>query len=232
MVVDYFIYCLISLLAGVASFYLTDNLYFLIFTFLIYLLSFIAFEVILKRKARIHREHHKDLTIFIHDLFLPYSANVSLEESIAYANKNVSMRLQEEIKLLDEFKGEEKLDRLTNYFHSSLYSLFLKTIHLCETSSGEKIQTISFLLEENNRYIFQNKTFQKNAWRSLCEFALLWIVSFLILIIIRFAINSYFSAIVQAWFYLFGIGIYFFFFLLSVHLFMYVTYQGEKNNEQ
>lgn len=232
MVFDYIIYVLVSLLSSLASYYLTDNLYFLIATLVIYLAYFIIYEICFKRRERIRLKRDRDLTAFIHDFFLAYSVDFSLAKAINKANENASNGLKEQIKMLDEFKNMDKLEKLADYFSSSLYQLFLKTIDICENYSEDRIKTISFLLEENNRYIFNQKVLQRNIWRSLVEFSLLWIISFIVLIIIRFAVNNYFNQLINAWIYLVGIAIYFAFFLFSIHLFMQATHVRIKRYEQ
>lgn len=229
---DYVIYGLVTLLSSLASFYLTNNLYFLIGTLLIYAIYFVIYEMVFKRKERVSLIKKKDLTIFIHDFFLTYSVDYSIDNAITNAASNVSTNLKEQVRMLDEFKQLDKLERLTEYFSSSLYQLFLKTITLCEHNKEDRNKTIAFLLEENNRYIFNQKILQRNILRSFVEFSLLWIVSFLILIIVRFAINNYFDKVIATWFYLLGIGIYFAFFLFSIHLFLQSTHGRIKRYEQ
>lgn len=231
MIFDYVIYGLVSLLASLASFYLTNNFYFLIGTLSVFVLYFVIYEVLFKHKERGRLKRNQDLTVFIHDFFLAYNIDFSLEKAINAAQEKVSPNLKEAIKMLDEFKCEDKLERLGEYFSSSLYQLFLKTIDLCEHYSEDRVKTISFLLEENNRYVLNQKSLQKSIWRALVEFSLLWIISFLILIIIRFAVNNYFDKIIASWIYLIGIAVYFVFFLFSIHLFMQATHRRIKQYE-
>lgn len=232
MIFDYVIYVMVSLLSSLASYYLTNNIYFLVGTAAIYLAYFLIYEFFFKRKERVKLKRNKDLTTFIHDFFLAYSVDYSLDNALLAAQENASSGLKEQIEMLKEFKGEEKLERLSDYFPSSLYQLFLKTIHLCNNYSEDRVKTISFLLEENNRYIFNQKILQKSIWRGLIEFSLLWIISFSILIIVRFAVNSYFDRIIKTWIYLIGIAFYFAFFLFSIHLFMQATHGRIKHYEQ
>lgn len=232
MIFDYTIYGLVSILASLASYYLTNNTYFLLVTFIAFILYFVIYEAAFKFKERKYLKRNKDLTIFIHDFFLVYSIDFALDKAIMAAEENASPRLKEELKMLEEFKSEDKLDRLSDYFSSSLYQLFLKTIDLCEHYSEDRVKTISFLLEENNKYVLNQKTLQKSIWRALVEFSLLWIVSFLILIIVRFAVNNYFNKIINTWFYLLGIALYFAFFLFSIHLFMQSTHGRIKQYGQ
>ena len=232
MIFDYIIYIMVSLLASLASYYLTNNIYFLIGTIVLYLVYFIIYEVFFKSKERRRLKRNKDLTTFIHDFFLTYSIDFSLDKALASAQENVSSALKEQIKMLEEFKNEEKLERLADYFSSSLYQLFLKTIYLCDNYSEDRSKTISFLLEENNRYIYNQRILQRSIWRALVEFSLLWIISFSILIIIRFAVNSYFDQIIKTTIYLIGVALYFAFFLFSIHLFMQATHGRIKHYEQ
>lgn len=231
MIFDYVIYVLVSLLAGLASYYLSNNIYFLIVTLGIYVIYFVFYELLFKRKERIYYERNKDLTTFIHDFFLIYSVDFSPDKSLINAQTNVSSHLKEQLKMLEEFKSMDQLERLTDYFSSSLYQLFLKTVDISERYSEDRVKTISFLLEENNRYMLNQKSLRKSIFKSLCEFSLLWIVSFMILIILRFAINNYFLKIANSWIYLVGIGVYFLFFLFSIHLFMQATHRSIKRYE-
>lgn len=232
MIFDYIIYVLVSTLAGLASYYLTSNVYFLLGTLGAFLIYFIVYELLFKRKARIRLEKNKDLTTFIHDFFLAYNIDFSLTNAINASKNNVSRQLKERLKMTSEFKEMEQLERLTDYFTSSLYQLFLKTIYLSENNSENRTKTISFLLEENNRFLLNQKVLKKNIVKALIEFSLLWIVSFLILIIMRFAINNYFNKVITLGIYLGGVAIYFIFFLFSIHLFMHATNGSIKRYEQ
>lgn len=232
MLVDYVIYGLLSILSALASFYLTNNIYFLLITFIVFLGYFVFFELHFKRKERKQYSRNKDLNIFIHDFFIDYSVKPNLTNAINSASQNVSNHLKEEIKLLEEFSPSEKLDHLSKYFSSSLYQLFIKTIYLCEDRHDDVMKTAGFLLEENEQAILSQKKMNRNLWRSLCEFSLLWAVSFIILIMIRFAINNYFIVISQTWFYQLGVGCYFLFFLISIHLFLFASHGSVKRYEQ
>lgn len=232
MIFDYIIYVLVSTLVGLASYYLTSNVYFLIATLGGYLLYFLIYEFFFKRKVRARLEKNRDLTIFIHDFFLAYNIDFSITKAVNASKNNVSRQLKERLKMISEFKEMEQLERLTDYFSSSLYQLFLKTIYLSQNSGEDRTQTISFLLEENNRFMLNQKVLKRNIIRALIEFSLLWIVSFLVLIIMRFAINNYFNKIISLGIYLGGVAAYFIFFLFSIHLFMQATNGSVKRYEQ
>ena len=232
MIFDYIIYVLVSTLVGLASYYLTSNVYFLVVTLGVYLIYFIIYELLFKRKTRSRLEKNKDLTTFIHDFFLAYNVDFSIANAINKSKNNASRQLKERLKMVSEFKAMEQLERLTDYFSSSLYQLFLKTLYLSENNREDHAKTISFLLEENNRFMLNQKALKRNIVRALIEFSLLWIVSFLILIIMRFAINNYFNKIITLGIYLGGVAAYFIFFLFSIHLFMHATNGSIKRYEQ
>ncbi len=228
---DYVIYLLVSLLSSFASYYLTNNILFLIVTLFIFLAFFLIFELCFFRKEKNKIKKGKDLNVFIHDFFLTYCVNFSIEEAMQNGSIRTSKSFQENLKMLDEFKMMEKLEKLTDYFSSSLYFLFLKTVNYCENMSEDRVKTISFLLEENNRYILNESNLEKRIAKAFGEFAILWIISFLILIILRFSINNYFAKLSTNIIYLSGIAIYFLFFLFSIYLFMQVTLGRIKDNE-
>mgnify|MGYP003293241030 CR=1 FL=1 len=128
MIFDYIIYVLVSTLVGLASYYLTSNVYFLVATLGAFLIYFIVYELLFRRKARARLEKNRDLTTFIHDFFLAYNVDFSLTNAINASKNNASRQLKERLKMVSEFKEMEQLERLTDYFSSSLYQLFLKTI--------------------------------------------------------------------------------------------------------
>ena len=50
MIFDYVIYVMVSLLSSLASYYLTNNIYFLVGTMAIYLAYFLIYEFFFRRK--------------------------------------------------------------------------------------------------------------------------------------------------------------------------------------
>ena len=227
MITFYIVYFLISLLLGITAYLVTNNVVFLIITSLVFFAYFFLTEHFYKKKQRIQRNLDNDLINFIHDFLISYVSDNDLEKAYNYTKNSVSPKLSEEMNMLDNYKVVERLDNLSNYFKNDLYNLFLTSIKNSLSLEDKTIST-SFVLEESNHFALERKLINKHIYFSMCEFILLWAVSFLILITVRFAITNNFAKLSSSWFYLLGVAAYFLIFLLNLYLFN----QGIKRSEK
>lgn len=228
MIKRYIIYSFIALIVAGSSLITSGNLIFAVVVFVLFALYFILYERLVNLARDKKNKKDLDLNIFIHDFILAYSHHSSLEEAINQSTINVSYPLVEHLKLLEEYDIMERLNQLSSYFNDPFYQLFLQTITLANENKSDILKSGNFLLEENDRIIHERKLKNKNVYKALGEFILLWAVSFLVLLIMRFAINNHFAKISSSWIYLLGLGIYYAFFLLSIYLFMYTANRSLK----
>lgn len=226
---NFIIYFLISGFVSFISYVVTKNIIFTIVILIIFLTYFLIFEFVIKKNKRFSISKSNDQNIFIHDFIISYNTTHDINASIVDASINVSMYLKEEIKMLEEYKGINKLSNLSSYFSSTFYEFFINTIKKCEENKDSINQLTSCLMKENDDYIKDKETTRDLKSKTIIEFVILWVVSLGILAVSRLAISNYFSQISSKYYYLIGIALYFAFLLLSIHLFINTIYRRKEN---
>lgn len=224
----YIFYSLTTLFSTLLAYYCSNNIIITISVFIVLIGYFIFLEYRLKKQILPKIIKNNDLNIFLHDFLLSYLDHSEIKFSLKKANVNVSNALKEELRILDEYSGFAILSNLESYFSSSLYSLFLLTI---QNKNENHNSNIKFILEENASKIKKKEDKHRHNQKALWEFTVLWLVSFIVLMILRISLNNYFVKLQSSFFYLVGISIYFLVFFLSLTLFTFLFYKREASNE-
>lgn len=230
MIITFVLECILSLLSGYIAYIVTNNIYFLVAVAILFIGYFAFVEFSLKKNYKMKNIKANDLNIFIHDFIASICCNGSIDKAIKEAYANASGYLKEEIDSVSEFKGIKKLESLTRYFSSSFYQLFLKCASSFE--KGDSLSSFYYLYSENNRLLKAKETEKKKLIKSFFEFAITWIVAFIILLIARYAISNFIASLSKNFIYLVGIGAFFLFFMFSIHLFITTTNRSKNIYEQ
>jgi len=223
----YLIYSITVILPTLLAYYCSSNLIFTLLVGIVLISYFIFVEYSLVKKIIPKLVKISDLNIFLHDFLLSYLDNSEIKFSLKKANVNVSNNLKEELRILDEYSGIAILSNLESYFASPLYSLFLLSL---SNKDGDKFENIKFILNENSSRIKNKEEIHKQNKRALWQFSILWLVSFLVLLILRVSLNNYFNKLKNSFYYIVGLSIYFLIFFLSLNLFIYLFNKRELKN--
>ena len=148
------------------------------------------------------------------------SLSVKLTIGGAYESVYNSMRdvLESETKGLEFMSDLEKLDYLKKYYSFDIYNLFLNNVILYDEKGGKILEISSHLLEEvknQNEYVLSCASLSK---KKFMEIATLWLISLAVLVAIRFALSSYFTAISSNYIYQLMVLALFAFVLFSIEL--------------
>lgn len=224
MIINYIVYSLISSLTAFISLLMSNKILFAIIVFICNLLLLVLCDLFLIKKAKQERIKSNDLTNFIHDFYLGYIKNYNLKEAINFATLNTTYKVVEQLKVLEEYSEYEKLEKLSLYFNDSFYSLFIKSIN-----KDKKELSIGFkhLINENNKEILRRKEINDYLFKSVIEYAVLWIVAFLLVVVIRLLLSNQFKTINSSAFYLIGVAVFFIIFAFSNYCFI-LSYTRSK----
>ncbi len=190
------IYVSISLLFGGVCYLLTNNFIYMAMMIAVGLLVF-AF-VIESLIARYLKKMKKSQEVyrFINSFVISLSASKSLEISL----ENALIDLDEEEKKIMESindKGfEERLEYLNNYFKSDIYKVFLSIIRLYQEEGGEILDIAGPLLKECTSLEEERITRSKNATSALVQFSSLWLMSLLVMGVLRFGLSAFYESLV------------------------------------
>lgn len=196
----------------------TSNIIAAVVVFVISLLYFLLFARPLFNKYiiktnRFHQCYHF-INAFIVSLSIKSSLPGAYESAMAAMGDNFITNEEN----LDTFDQKEKLENLNKYFHFHTFSLFLDLIDIYEEHGGDILSMSHYLLEENRlveEYIAENNSIAR---KKITEFAILWFLTLLIIIILRFALSQFYSSLTKQMFYVIGIAGVMVFALATIHI--------------
>ena len=213
-----FIGIVISMILGVSGYLASGNFIVGIFSVLLPVIYFlvIARPMVTKYQTKISRfrECYHFINNFIVSLSIKNSVSSALETTVeAMPEKNFVYSEN-----VDAFSVKEKMQFFSNYFRFHVYSLFIDLINLYEEQGGNILDMSRYLLEETRQiedYIFRC---QNIARKRIVEFAILWVLTLVIMVVMRFSLSQFFANISKQIFFPIGIGAIILFALVSIHI--------------
>ena len=169
---------------------------------LVILVLFVADYFVLMRKKfthyfslieRVHTSYH-----FINSFIISLSVKDSLEEAYQNGIRINNARLNDETKELNEMVVLDRVKYLYGYFNLSIYKVFLNVIDLYQDQGGNILNMADNLLRECTR---TEKTLSDTlsiGYKHLTEFLILWLMSFAILLFMRFSIEEFYVMMLKS----------------------------------
>ena len=191
------IYISISVLLAGICYLLTSNL---IYSGLVLVLGMLIFALIIEQLINKHKTKTKkdrEAYRFINSFIISLSATKSLE--ISFENALIGLDAEEK-KIIDSTneKGfEEKLEYLNNYFTSDIYKVFLSIVRLYQEEGGEILDVAGPLLRECTALEEEMITREKNANAALVQFSSLWLMSLLVMGVLRFGLSAFYDSLIK-----------------------------------
>lgn len=209
---------IISAIFGVVTYIGSNNIIVSIAVLAISILYFLLVARPIYKKyttkiTRFHQAYH-----FINTFIVSLSIKASLPSAYESAMDAMPEDFVARNENLDSFDQKERLENLGKYFRFHSYSLFLDLINIYEEQGGDILDMSHYLLEEirlTEEYIAENSSIAR---KKIMEFAILWFLTILIVVILRFALSTFYSSLTKQMFYTVGIGIVFIFALISIHV--------------
>ena len=126
-----------------------------------------------------------------------FIVSLSIKGSLPASFESTRLLMDDEYRLLvdglDNLAEEEKLDYLKKYYSFDVYLLFLKAIKIWVEEGGDILSFTHYLIEESRRkedYLIKCENISR---RKIIDFSMLWMFTYFILFILRFALNSFYS---------------------------------------
>ena len=214
------IFIISSLLISFSAYLATMQIFIPLGIFTIYILYY--FLLIRKKIAQylhksevVHSCYH-----FINSFLITISVKESLEEAYQNGLRVAPKSLLEETEEIENMTIMERINFLRSYFNLAIYKMFLNVINLHQEQGGNILTISDSLIRECTRV---EKTLNEATAignRHLVEFAVLWLLSFFILIFLRFAISQFYSQMISSFIMIAFISGFYLIFLVSVHLFL------------
>ncbi len=216
-----FLYALIvSLIIAATTFIASNNLYICIGVFAIYLLYYflIANKKIKQFKLKNERIHY--CYHFINSFLISMSVKDSLDESYISA---ISSSKGEFKNVLDEIGDMDTLDKmeyLRKYFNLAIYKMFIDVIKLYLDQGGSLLSMSDSLMLESTRIEETLNKSNSSSKRSLMEFIILWVLSIVVLLFMRFMISDFYIIMLKSLIFLIILVVFYLLILLSIHIFI------------
>ena len=229
----HFLFFIIIMIFGVTSYIGTSSI---LITVLVVITSFIYFYFIARKIIKDYLMRSKrfhDCYTFINSFIVSLSIKGSLVS--AFENEKLAM----DKNYLSIYQGistlhdEEKLDYLKNYFSFDVYNLFLSIVKIYISQGGDIFNLSEYLTSELRRNEDYLITIEGTLKRKAVDFAILWIFTLLMLVILRFSLNEFYIHISNLLFYKLAIGALYLIILISIHILIMkatkVEIRGFKN---
>jgi len=210
---------IISLVISVTSFISTNIIFVPFVIFLVY----VAYYFLLIRKRiknylskseRIHACYH-----FINSFVITMSVKESLEEAYQNGLRVAPKSLLEETNEIENKTIIERIDFLRSYFNLGIYKMFINIINLYQEQGGNILVISDSLIRECTRVEKSLTESTSIGNRHLGEYLVLWLLSFFILIFLRFALSQFYMQMINSTLVIALICGYYLIFLASSHLF-------------
>ena len=214
---SYLLYFFVSILLAISSYVVAQNIVIsisILFCFLFYFLF--IFDPYFKRNAFI-ASRYSECYNFINTFIIALSIKGTLISSLEACELNFSNTLKEATKRIEHMNIEERLTYLSKYFPFYIYDLFLNIVTLHMEQGGDILSSSKHLLKETRQIEEQNDQIRKASIRKLGEIIILWLLTIVILIVIRFALTQFYNLIVSNLYFTIGITLFYAFMLISLY---------------
>lgn len=141
---------------------------------------------------RVHTSYH-----FINSFVISLSVKDSLEDAYQNGTRINNPSLKAEIDELNDLNVVERVKFLHEYFQLSVYNMFLNVLDLYQDQGGNILNMADNLLRECTR---TEKTLSDTlsiGYKHLVEFIILWIMSFAILLFMKFSIKDFYTLMLK-----------------------------------
>ena len=218
------LYFFILILTGGLYYFVTENLIFSIISVIIGAITlFLICERIIN-KFFIKDKKIQECTSFINNFIITLSINKSILTTYEVCKESFSKTLIEQDKLINNLQVEEKIHYLNKYFNCSIYEVFLKLLDQYIYNGGDILKLSQILLFDVHQLSEEVLNHKSLIVKKLIEFISLWILTFIILIIMKFSLANYFEEIMVLDYFRYGMLGFFTFFYVNLILFIFNSF--------
>ena len=207
-----------SIFFALVTYIATNNYIFAAIALVVSILYFIliAMPKIKRNNLKIKRFH--ECYSFINTFVISLSIKGSIKGAMESTFDNMGEDFKNNIQGLEELNESDKLNYLSSYFKFHIYGLFNNLIDLWSEQGGNIIDMSSHLINEarlTEEYIIECQRMNK---KHILEFAILWVISLSIMMVLRFALAQFYTYIIKQVFFPFAVLIVILFCLLTIHI--------------
>ena len=215
------IYLTIIAIACGLNYFSTKNL---IFTSLIGLVGLIMFCLIVEpymKKFELKQVRTKECVWFINNFLITLSINQSIRLTFETMQESFSKQLKQQVNLNKHLDVESQIRQLKYYFNSDLYNVFLNLLDQYIYNGGEILKISQILMFDTRKVGESLDNHISLLVRKIVEFISLWVMTFLILIIMKLALHNLYDQIANNLQFQVGILVFFMVFYINIGMFIF-----------
>ena len=182
----------IGFFLGILCYFCTNSF---LYPVLIFVLMEADYFLLLRKKfvsyfsliERVHTSYH-----FINSFVISLSVKDSLEDAYQNGIRINNKSLNEQTAELEEMAVVDRVKFLRDYFNLSIYKMFLNVLDIYQDQGGNILNMADNLMRECTR---SEKTLTDTlaiGYKHLTEFIILWLMSFAILLFMKFSIKDFY----------------------------------------
>ena len=215
------VFIILGIFLGILCYFSINNIIFSVAILVIFVADYFIF---MRKKfihyfsliERVHTSYH-----FINSFIISLSVKDSLEDAYQSGIRINNSRLNDETNALTEMPVIERVKYLADYFNLSIYKMFLNVLDLYQDQGGNILNMADNLLRECTRTQKTLSDTRSIGYKHLTEFLILWLMSFAILLFMRFSIQDFYLMMLKNQF--IGPMIFMFFLICVVSINLFVN---------
>lgn len=209
-----------SLFVGVIAYLVSSLLIMGISVFLVYAVYYLMFirkkiKIYLSKINQIHCCYH-----FINSFIITLSVKESIDDAYESGIRLNNKEFNEETEGLQSMPVYDRVVYLRKYFNLAVYKMFINVFDLYQDQGGNIINLSDALMRETTRTERSLAESKSIGEKRLVEFIILWILSFAVLLFLRFGISEFYVKMLSSTVFVVMIVIFFLLVLISIHLFV------------
>lgn len=231
-----FVFVFISLVVGIIAYVSLENIIVSVSIFALYLICLILIVLPKIKKYDLEKNRYHECYHFINNFIISLSIKKSISGALETTVGSMNSEFVDMFSGLENMSENEKLEYLSSYFEYYDYSLFLQIIFIWQEEGGDIIAMSKYLISNirhNEEYLSKTETISK---RKYVEIGILWSISLLILLILRFALNDFYNRVKGQLMYIISISLVLAFALFTIIMLVQkgtaLALKGSSNNEK
>ena len=210
----------VSFILGAIAYFTSNNYYLAGAVTLLNLLYYFIFgsrkiKQYLATNFRIHSCYQ-----FINSFLITMSVKDSLDDSYFNATQGASGEYLDIVNELNNMPTMDKIEYLRKYFNLAVYKMFINVLNIYMDQGGNLLSMGDALLQETTRIEETLNKSNRSMKRVSIEFAVLWLITFGVLIFLRFGVQDFYLTMLTSIPFFVILCLFFVIFLFSVHIFI------------
>lgn len=190
-----FIFLLISLIIGVISYIVLDNVFIALGVFVFYVIFSVFLICPMLKKYDLQIKRHKECYQFENSFIIALSIKQSISLALESTLTSMSEEFMEQYNSLGNMSDKEKLEYLSTYFDSVDYQVFLEVINSWTEKGGDALLMSKYLTSNLRNSEDSIEKYDQLNRKKYSEFAVLWSLCFLILVFMKYCLKDFYSQI-------------------------------------